>query len=332
MSELGTRVTELVHAATRDVDPKAIKGTVEAMLVAFDDAKKKDRDEAVTALGKALGKARGRGAQILCLALGAVVESGASPELAFPAIAKGLPDLLERAESFAKAALKKAKTTDLEAALTATGAALAKKSPADADAWKELAPRCLAAVACLVRSREARAKATKNDKLLDAAEHLANLVPEVSLLSQAARILDGAELVILAPAIGRGWKATISEIPSNSELYVLVAAAIVGKGKWPGKAPSAKIVKAVAESALPNVDLDYAAPFHLATPEGAVDGEGVPAELPRVGKTRVVLVQEPALEEPLAVVPPFDALRPKLVVTGELSSTEIAKLVKKLGQ
>ena len=331
MSELGTKVTQLVHAATRDVDPKAIKGVVEAVLLAFDDAKKKDREEAVTALGLALGRAHGRGAQVLCLALGAVVESGGSPELAFPAIAKGLPEILERAESFAKAALKKAKSTDLEAALGATGAALAKKSPADADAWKELAPRCLAAVACLVRSREARAKAAKNKALLHAAEHLSTLVPEVSLFFQAARILDGAELVILAPAIHRGWKATITEIPSNSELYVLVAAAIVGKGKWPGKPPSAKIVKAVAESALPKVDLDYAVPFHLATPEHALDGEGVPAELPLVGKTRIVIVQEPALEEPLAVVPPFDALRPKLVVTGELSPAEIAKLVKKLG-
>lgn len=331
MSELETKVTDLVRAATRDVDPKAIKGTVEAVLVAFDDAKKKDREAAVTALGKALGKAEGRGAQVLCLAIGAVVESGASPELAFPAIARDLPALLGRAEAFAKAALKKAKTTDLQAAIAATGAAIAKKSPEDADAWKELAPRCLAAVACLVRSKEARAKAIKNEALVHAAEHLASLVPEVSLLAQAAQILDGAELVILAPAIRRGWKATITEIPSNAELYVLVAAAIVGKGKWPGKAPSAKIVKAVAESALPTVDLDYAAPFHLATPEHALDGEGVPAELPLVGKTRVVLVQEPALDEPLAVVPPFDALRPKLVVTGELSPAEIAKLVKKLG-
>lgn len=329
MADLGSKVSELVTAATDDVDPKTIKGTVEAVLVAFDRAKPKDRDAAVAALGKALGKTEGRGAQVICLALGALVESGAAPDLAYPAIAKGLPAILAGAQSFAKAALKKAKTHDLAEAI-AGAAALAKKRPAEAAAWKELAPRCLAAVACLVRSPAARAKAAKDGKLLHAIEHLAELVPEVAALSQAARILDGAELVILAPAIGRGWRAKIAEVASNTELYVLVASAIVGKDRWPGKAPGAKVVKAIAESTLPKADLDYIAPFHLATPDGALDGEGVPADLPRIGKALVVLVQEPALEEPLAIAPPFDALRPRLVVTGELTAKEIEKLVAKL--
>ncbi|MBX3202202.1 MAG: hypothetical protein KF894_28995, partial [Labilithrix sp.] len=149
MMELPRAVDDLVAAAARAVEPRALKSVVERVLDAFDEAPEAERNAALRSIGGALGKLDGRGAQILSLALGALVESGASPELAWPAVGNDLADLLDRATAFARAAVAHAKDEDVESAIASSGAAVAKKRPRDGEAWKALPSRCLAAVACL---------------------------------------------------------------------------------------------------------------------------------------------------------------------------------------
>jgi len=157
MADLKTSVKDLVTAATSEVDPKALRSRVEAVLGAFDDADEKPRAAAVKTIGDALGKVQGRGAQVLALALGALVEGGASPEAAWPAASKGLAAILEQATAFAHAAVATSGEDELEHALEKSGAAVAAKMPTEGAAWKAVPARCLAAVACLTRSKEARA-------------------------------------------------------------------------------------------------------------------------------------------------------------------------------
>src|SRR5690606_4910410 len=120
---------------------------------------------AVRLLGQAAAGATGQAAQVLFLTLGAVVEGGASPEAAWPAVDKGLAAELAKATRFARACVRRAGTEDLEHAFAEAGAAAAAKSPDDAAAWRLLPARCLAAVACLTRSRTLRKRVRKDGTL-----------------------------------------------------------------------------------------------------------------------------------------------------------------------
>ncbi|HVM69009.1 MAG TPA: hypothetical protein VM204_04150, partial [Gaiellaceae bacterium] len=179
MVDLPRAVEDLVSAATTEVNPRTLKSTVEKVLDAFEAAPTSTRNAALRTMGKALGKVDGRGAQILCLALGALVEGGAEPELAWPAVASGLADLLERATAFAGAAVKQAKTEHVDAAIESAGTAVARKRPRDAEAWNALPARCLAAVACLTRSKKLRARVRKDPALEAASWPLSDAVAEV---------------------------------------------------------------------------------------------------------------------------------------------------------
>ena len=360
MTELSRAVNDLVAAATHGVEPRALKSTVEKMLDAFDASAAPGRDAAIRSIGRALGKVDGRGAQILALALGALVESGASPEVAWPAVGKGLSDLLDQATAFASAAVKHARDEHVDTAIESSGAAVAKKMPREGEAWKALPSRCLAAVACLTRSKQIRKRAGKDETLVEAAWPLSDVVSEVGYLLQALRIVDDETFVVLAPGAHRGWRVTVDAMASNAELYVLLADALVGEGKpgpktkaparLPGKRPDPRAVAAIREGAHPPKGASSVkVPFHLvawtAVEEGGLPPttphetdhwirmEGIPADIPLgAGKERVVLLQDAPYPEPIPVAPSFESLRPEVRIERELSASEVDRAMLTLGK
>ncbi|MBX3225277.1 MAG: hypothetical protein KF795_32530 [Labilithrix sp.] len=355
MSDLARAVDDLVSAATRAVEPRALKSVVEKVLDGFDEAPAAARDAALKAIGRALGKVDGRGAQILSLALGALVESGASPELAWPAVARNLAGLLDDATAFARAAVLHAKDDHVDTAVEASGAAVAKKKPREAEAWKALPSRCLAAVACLTRSKTLRARSRKDVALQEAAWPLSDVVSEVGYLLQALRIVDDETLLVLAPDAQRGWRVTVDAMPSNAELYVLLAdalgAAKARDERLLGKRPDPKAVAAIREGGIPPKSASSVKlPFHLvAWTAVASDGslppadlgatehhvwmEGIPADIPAgPGKERVVLLQTAPRARPIPVAPSFESLRPEVRVSAELPAAEVARVLRQLGR
>ena len=299
--------------------------------------------------------------RFLSLALGALVESGASPELAWPAVGKDLAGLLDQATAFASAAVKHAKDEHVDTAIESSGAAVAKKKPREGEAWKALPSRCLAAVACLTRSKKLRKRAGKDETLLEAAWPLSDVVSEVGYLLQALRIVDDETFLVLAPDARRGWRVTVDAMPSNAELYILLADALLGDGKpgskargparLPGKRPDPKAVAAIHEGAHPPKSASSVKlPFHLVAWTAVEEGgslppadphetdhwiwmEGIPADIPPgAGKERVVLLQDAPYPRSIPVAPSFDSLRPEVRIAGELSADEVDRAMLTLGK
>ncbi|MDF2695535.1 MAG: hypothetical protein K0S65_3918 [Labilithrix sp.] len=355
MTELSRAVDGLVAAATREVDPRTLKSTVESVLDTFDVSPEAARNGALKTIGRALGKVDGRGAQILSLALGALVEGGASPEVAWPAVSSDLTGLLEGSTAFANAAIEHAHDEHVETAIQSAGAAVAKKLPREGEAWKALPSRCLAAVACLTRSRKLRARVRKDHALVEACWPLSDVIAEVGFLLQALRIVDDETFVVLAPDAGRGWRISVDAMPSNAELYVLLADALVGdpkKGRLPGKRPDPKAVAAIHSGAHPPKGASSVkVPFHLvgwtaaeqdgSLPRGNTRAtehwiyvEGIPADIPTgpAGKERIVLLQDAPYSRAVPVAPSFESLQPSLKIASELSRTDVERTMLKLGK
>lgn len=347
MDTLSRAVLDLVTAATADADPRALRRVVEPVLDAFDDAPKAARDGAVRAMGKALESAEGRGAQVLCLALGALVEGGASPELAWRAVGRGLGALLDDATAFASAAVERADEPHLDVAIEAVGGDVAETHPREARAFRALPSRCLAAIACITRSKKVRSR--RDDALVEATWALSEAVPEVGHLRQALQIVDDTELVVLAPDLRRGWRVALDEVASNAELYVLLGDALIGpsdEGGIPGKRPDPRAVGLLRGEAGPKPRArSVALPFQLVTPPGhAADGapdevgseevispEGDLTEVFGGGREHVVILTSAAsTRAPLARA--FEGTSPSLTVVATLSPAEVDRALKRLAR
>lgn len=313
MADLKTSVKDLVTAATSEVNPKKLRTKVEAVLAAFDEAAAKPRADAVKTIGNALGKVQGRGAQVLALALGALVEGGASPEAAWPAASRGLAAILEQATAFAHAAVAVSGEEELEHALEKSGAAVAAKMPAEGAAWKAVPARCLAAVACLTRSKEARAEARDEGELADAAWSLSDAIAEVGALLAAIEVLDDAELLVVDGK--KGWKVRVEGLSTNAELYLLLADALKKK-------VDAKVLAAVRAGEAPKKK-SVVVPFSL-----GLDPHDAPADIPPSGrsKARVVHLSPGKTKIDLTHLPVLDGLVPRLSLVGPLPAATLAKL------
>ena len=354
MVDLNRAVEALVDAAKRgEIQPRALKGTVESVLDAFDAAPDTARNKALRALGRALALVEGQGTQVLMLAIGALVESGASPEVTWPIVSDHLIDILDQAAAFANAAVKAANDENVESAVTSAGTVVAKRMPRNAAAWNAVPSRCLTAVACLTHSKKLRKRVSKDRTLHEASWPLSDVVAEVGYLLQALRTVDDETFLVLAPDAQRGWRVTVDAMPSNAELYVLLADAVLGdpkRGHLAGKRPDPRAVTAIRNGAHPAKGAtSVKVPFHLVDwASVAADGtlppanshetahwiwmEGIPWDIPRgPGKERVVLLQASPHSRVVPVAPSFEALRPDVKVAKSLTPDEVKRTMLRLG-
>lgn len=315
MPDLKRATADLVQSATSEVDPKVLRPKVEALLAAFDGAAKPGRLTAVKAIGTALGKVEGRGAQVLALALGALVEEGASAEAAWPAASKNLSAILEQATAFAHAVATAARDNDLESAMSTAGPMVAAMMPAEGEAWKAVPARCLAAVACLARSKEARIAARKEKALAESAWELSDAIAEVGALLHALRVLDDVTILVVAPETKKGWKISVEGISTNAELYLLIGELLEQK-------VDAKVVAALRAGEAPKKK-SVTLPFTF-----GVDPEELASELPRHGKSKehVLFLRKGSTTIDTAHFPVLDGLAPAAHIESALTAATVAKL------
>lgn len=350
MTDLARAVDKLVETANSGAKGKALQKAVAAVVEAFDASDAKAAKAALAKLDASVGGASGHASQVLQLTIGALVEAGAPPEAAWPAVSRELDAALDGATRYAMDCAQAAKTPHVETALAKAGDKIRKKSPDDAAAWDALPSRCLAAVACLTRSAKVRAAARKQ-KLLDTAYALEDAVAEVGYLTHALRVLDDTEIVVLHPGHGRGFRVRISEIGSNAELFVLLADAVIGdpkKGFLPGDKFDPRAIAALTGEAEPPKGSALVAPFNyvawtgleadatLPEPSEIEDHwiwfEGVPADIPEHGGTRVILLQDAPFPRMLPMERNFEALRPRVEIVEKIPAPAAAKLLAKLAK
>lgn len=343
MVDLSRAARDLVAAATSQAEAQELKRAVEKTLDAFEQSPAAARNAAVRSIAKALPLVEGRNAQVLCLALGALVEGGAPPELVWPAVGADLHAVLDRATAFATAAVKQAKDRHVDTAIEIAGPTVARKAPEEANAWNALPSRCLTAVACLIRSKKVRAIVRGDVALQEAAWPLSDAVAAVGDLLQALRIVDDETLVVLAPELKRGWHIAIDSIASNSELYILLADALVGdpkKGRLSGKRPDRRAVNAIHSGNNPPASaasvvapfrlLEWIAADHWGEDDHVIQMEGLPEDIPKWNGMRLVLLQTAPYERPIPAVPSFESLRPEVQIVSELSAAEVARAMAKV--
>jgi hypothetical protein len=348
-SDLSSVVRDLASAATaaREASDRGVRAAVREVIDGFADARTPDRP-ALRLLGKVAAEAEGQAAQILFLTLGAVVEGGAPPEAAWPAIESGLGDLLKRAARFAHACIKHAEAEDLESAFAEAATTVARKRPLDAAAWNALPSRCLAAVACLTRSRSLRKRVRAERTLRRAAEPLTEAVAEVGFFAQVADMLDDEPIVVLHPATGRGFRVVTRDVASNLELGLLLADALIGdpkQGLLRGRRPSPKAMAALRNEAPPKGRAPNATPaFDLLpwtelsaegslpvldehTHDHGLDLEASPAIIPPLGGHRVVILRDAVHAHSIPIEATFVALRPELRVAARLKPAEVETML-----
>ncbi len=344
MPAIAEAASELVRAATMEGSDRALRAAVEAVLAAFNPKDKAGTRSALKTIGSALERSDGRSAQVLALALGALVETGAPPDEAWPAVAEGLIETLERATVFAQACVRAAKTEHVEPAIEAAAADVAAALPREAASWRALPSRCLAAVACLSRSRALRKKLSSTDELLAAVWPLSDVVAEAGFIVQLLSIEDKGKLLVIHPASMRGWKLTMTDVASNADLYVLVMDAIARdpkKGPPGARKPDAKLVALAKNEAAPPKRppvsrpafewLQYSAlssdgtiaPDDVDSHAHAILPDAVPAAIPAFDGERVILLVEASHVHEIEHTPPFEGLAPRVDVVGVLSEKAV---------
>lgn len=345
MTDLARAVDKLVETASSGAKGKALQKAVSAVVDAFDASDAKAAKAALAKLDKSVAVAEGHASMVLQLTIGALVEAGAPPEAAWPAVARELDAAFEGATRFAMACAQAAKTPHVETALAKVGAKIAKKSPSDAAAWEALPSRCLAGVACLTRSAKVRAAARKHG-LLETAYPLEDAVAEVGYLTQALRVLDDVEVLVVHPALERAFRVRISELGSNAELFVLLANAVIGdpkKGFLPGDKFDPRAIAALTGDAAPPKGSALVAPFNFVAYSGLgadrtlpepseieehwIWFEGVPADIPEHDGTRVVLLQDAPFPRMLPMERAFEALAPRVEVVEKLTAAGVQKIL-----
>lgn len=353
MSELAVAAKHLVEQATKGGKDAALREAVNGVLAAFDPEDAKGTAAAIAALGKGVRGAEGRAAQLLVLALAALVEAGAPPELAWPALEHGLVDTLGRAARYAQACLDRVDHVDLDEAVKTEREPVKKKMPRETAAWDLLRARCIAARACLARSPQLRVRVRASGKLAKAAAPLVDYVEEVTAFRRVLAILDDEPLLVIHPEARRGWRFVMSDLSTTLDLYVLLLDAIVGdpsKGLLAGKRPNPKAVLTIKDpDRAPTKTAKLDIPLHTVAwtgllPDGTLPDpkcdavehqhwiwlEGMPEEIAPFEGERVILLQGPVMKRNLEVPVPYDALAPGLEAKGKVSAGEVGRLLARM--
>lgn len=355
-ADLASAAKELARLAStpsKKAGDKSMRKAAKGVLAAVDGAKPAAVRAAVRSLAAGAAKAHGPHADVLHLTIGALVEeAGAPPEAAWSVLAGHLPDALAKATAFGVAVVRAAKNQVVLDAMAAKGAEVAEKMPEEARAWQELPARCLAAAACLSRSRALRDEARASG-LREQAETLALGVAEVA---QVVQLLDGLEdekLIVLHPEAKRGFEGRAGGITMIAELLVMIADALCGdpkKGKLAGERPKAAAVKALRNESpgarrkpvrvpasfelLPSDALDRAGRLGSRSHDHdhGLDLSASPATLARASGHVVVLLRDPDHLHAMELEPPPGTLSPRVEITRELEAREMEAWLARLAK
>ncbi|MDX6741876.1 hypothetical protein [Actinocorallia sp. A-T 12471] len=153
--------------------------------------------------------------------------------------------------------------------------------------WYALPQFTRGALALLLHSPATRAAVADFDEAVDrAVAHCA----ELRDVQELRRVLDGEPLLVLHRPSRQGWTVTMRGVTDNFQLHTLLAGLLVGVdllGRPPHPGWVAAFSDGAADAALPQVE----GWWDLADAHGeAVWNEGVPADIPLLGDTRVLVL------------------------------------------
>jgi hypothetical protein len=165
-------------------------------------------------------------------------------------------------------------------------------------AWFALPNYALAGCTVLQMAPLVRASLDERDLRVRLAEQAAQHLGQMEYFHALLRVLDGERLLVLDRASGKGWTVTISGIGDNFQLHMLLGGALIGRpGGLTGERAAPEILACFLDADVPPGPPVVSSPWNLVDAHGEwIWNEGVPADIPVLNGTRVVVIDPPAYQ------------------------------------
>lgn len=165
-------------------------------------------------------------------------------------------------------------------------------------AWFALPQFAMAGSTVLAMSPATRAGLDDREFRASVAGRAAEHLPHLDHVAALLRVLDGERLLVLDRATRHGWTVTIGGVGDNFQLHMLLAGALIGRpGGMPGTPPDPEIVACFLDADTPPGPPIASSPWNLVDAHGEwIYNEGVPADVPAVNGTRVVVIDPPSYQ------------------------------------
>lgn len=351
------RVDDLIALLRADtVDVATAQKSAQELLKAAKGASTEQLNDAVTRLAALVADSTIGRAGLLAIVCGALVEQGAGMEPVAGPVLTRFSEAVQHALPFveacnAEAGIKESpdgeEPGDLSAeeAIERFGQHVSERLPDAAQAFASLEWLSTAALAVLSRSKALRKQVQADTPLTQAIARFAELGMELPCFYEMLSLLDDEQLIVLHPALARGYAIRIAGIGNNFQLHTLLADALIGnfeQGWLPGERPSPDVAALAKDAPIRNPDElppAYGA-FNLwnwtglradgTFPEGQAAGkehwiwnEGVPADIVPFQGTRVILLGPPPYARSWGSGRLFPAMVGELEVLRHLSPAEV---------
>jgi hypothetical protein len=185
------------------------------------------------------------------------------------------------------------------------------------ESWWALPQFAMAASTMLARGQAVRASVADRDLKISVVEQAARHCGQLEYVRDLLKVLDGERLLVLDRATGRGWTVVIGGIGDNFQLHTLLAHALIRPGGIPGQAPDPRWVASSTDQDVEPGTPAVAGAWNLVDAHGSwIWNEGVPADIPAVGGTRIVVLDPPAYERTWSPGRRFPLMPGSLTVEG----------------
>lgn len=298
-------VDQIVRAAV--VEDQSFSDLLPQLMQASQSASPAEMNAALPRLAEGVAEAPPNLGGWLAVVTGAWIENGADPALAGAAVVERVTDVTAAALAFANAWGEAAggkpppdmqeeqpsqEVFDTVAPKLGDGAVTAMMS------WFALPRFAMAGCTVLQMAPSVRAGLTDREFRAFAAGQAAQHLGQMDHYQALVRVLDGERLLVLDRASRRGWTVTIGGIGDNFQLHVLLAGALIERpGGLAGERPAPEIVACFLDADVPPGRPIVSSPWNLVDAHGEwIWNEGVPADIPVVNGTRVVVIDPPSYE------------------------------------
>lgn len=363
MSSLSEAVDQLfAQVKGRRFELKDIHSALQRIAQQTASATKEDLDAALQRMEELVTHLPLLPAALVATGCGVLIENGGSTEPVSTVIVQRTCEALQLASVFVHACQNMARQqsdgsdpNDGEMCVEAYGEQISGQKPAEAQGWAALTWFCPAANAVLMRDVHARERLRTSDPLMTALRAFPLHTPAVECVRKLTQVLEHEELVVLHPALQRGYRVRISGLADNFQLHTLLADALISDpsdGWLPGERPDPVVVAAAKDGPCPRTREENRA-FPTATgafnlwnwqglqPDGSLPtgtaqsrfwiwNEGTPADIAAFEGTRIVLLGPPSYMRSWSAGRPFPGLAGRLEVleifTHEQTADWLARL------
>ncbi|MGR6915125.1 hypothetical protein ACU635_12840 [[Actinomadura] parvosata] len=302
---------DALFQAAGDRDPDRLFGHASQLYAASEDADEPTLSAATARFGEVFDLVPpGIGARLGIVA-GALAERGADPVPLAEPLVNQLTGLLEQSARFAAA--WRAATgeeppepddNDPEWFMGAAGRLTGlpeEEAFALADAWATVYLAHMPILSILQLSPRLRAALPGRERLVEALSAVVADRADLEWLTGLLQVLEDERLIVLHRESGRGYEVVIGGIGDNFQLHTLLADVVSGPsehGLVEGVRPDPQWVLAASDGEVDPDDLDPVhGQFNLVDAYGKwIWNEGVPADIPHLDGTRVVVLDPPPYE------------------------------------